>query len=63
MNDDKLALEESRRAAQHEAVKSQVESEVQADITTMLQMGEPATETITTGELTKRSQSARHTSP
>jgi len=33
MNDDKLALEESRRAAQHEAVKSQVESEVQADIT------------------------------
>ena len=33
MNDDKLALEEARRAAQHEAVKSQVEGEVQADIT------------------------------
>ena len=32
MNDDKLALEEARRAAQHEAVKSQVEGEVQADI-------------------------------
>jgi len=33
MNDDKLALEEARRAAQHEAVKSQVEGDVQADIT------------------------------
>jgi hypothetical protein len=32
MNDEKLALEEARRAAQHEAVKSQVEGEVQADI-------------------------------
>ena len=32
MDDDKLALEEARRAAQHEAVKSQVEGEVQADI-------------------------------
>ncbi|HSE21894.1 MAG TPA: YggT family protein [Pyrinomonadaceae bacterium] len=32
MNDDKLAVEEARRAAQHEAVKSQVEGEVQADI-------------------------------
>jgi hypothetical protein len=32
MNDDKLALEEARRAAQHEAVKSQVEGEVQAEI-------------------------------
>ena len=32
MNDDKLALEEARRATQHEAVKSQVEGEVQADI-------------------------------
>jgi len=33
MNDDKLALEESRRATQHEAIKSQVEGEVQAEIT------------------------------
>ena len=32
MNDDKLALDEARRAAQHEAVKSQVEGEIQGDI-------------------------------
>jgi hypothetical protein len=32
MDDDKLALEESRRAAQHEAVKAQVEGEVNAEI-------------------------------
>src|SRR4051812_28093976 len=32
MDDDKLALEEARRAAQHESVKSQVESEVNAEI-------------------------------
>jgi len=32
MNDDKLAFEEARRAAQHEAVKTQVEGEVHADI-------------------------------
>ena len=32
MNDDKLALEEARRAGQHEAVKAQVEGEVHADI-------------------------------
>ena len=32
MNDDKLALEEARRAAQHESVKTQVEGEVQAEI-------------------------------
>ena len=32
MNDDKLAIEEARRAAQHESVKSQVEGEVQAEI-------------------------------
>ncbi len=31
--DDKLAGEEARRAAQHEAVKAQVEGEVQAEIT------------------------------
>lgn len=32
MGDDKLALEEARRAAQHESVKSQVEGEVNAEI-------------------------------
>jgi len=32
MNDDKLALDEERRAGQHEAVKAQVEGEVHADI-------------------------------
>jgi uncharacterized membrane protein len=33
MNDDKLAVEEARRASQHESVKSQVEGEVQTEIT------------------------------
>jgi uncharacterized protein YggT (Ycf19 family) len=32
MNDDKLALDEERRAQQHGSVKSQVEGEVQAEI-------------------------------
>jgi len=32
MSDDKLAIEEARRAAQHESVKSQVEGDVQAEI-------------------------------
>src|SRR5258705_6887350 len=32
MNDDKLALDEARRAAQHESVKTQVEGGVQAEI-------------------------------
>ena len=32
MNDEKLALEEARRAQQHGSVKSQVEGEVQAEI-------------------------------
>jgi hypothetical protein len=32
MSDDKLAIDEARRAAQHESIKSQVEGEVQADI-------------------------------
>ena len=32
MDDDKLALEEARRAAQHEAVKANVEGGVQAEI-------------------------------
>ena len=30
--DDKLAADEARRSVQHEAVKSQVEGEVQAEI-------------------------------
>ena len=32
MTDDKLAVDEARRAGQHEAVKAQVEGEVQAEI-------------------------------
>jgi hypothetical protein len=32
MDDDKLAIEEARRAGQHGSVKAQVESEVQAEI-------------------------------
>ena len=32
MEDDKLAAEEARRSTQHEAVKSQVEDNVQAEI-------------------------------
>ena len=32
MDDDKLALDEARRAAQHESVKTQVEGRVQAEI-------------------------------
>jgi hypothetical protein len=32
MNDDKLALEEARRASQHELAKAQAEGEVQAEI-------------------------------
>src|SRR5713101_6971452 len=32
MEDDKLAMEEARRAEQHSSVKSQVEGEVQAEI-------------------------------
>src|SRR4029453_14225468 len=32
MDDEKLALEEARRAAQHEAVKANVEGDVQAEI-------------------------------
>ena len=44
MSDDKLAIEEARRAAQHESVKSQVEGEVQAEI------GERAAVKTTPGE-------------
>ncbi len=32
MDDDKLAIEEARRAGQHDSVKSQIEGEVQAEI-------------------------------
>ena len=32
MDDDKLAIEEARRAGQHDSVKAQAESEVQAEI-------------------------------
>ena len=32
MDDDKLAIEEARRAGQHGSVKAQVEGEVQAEI-------------------------------
>jgi len=32
MDDDKLAIEEARRAGQHSSVKSQVEGEVQSEI-------------------------------
>jgi YGGT family len=32
MDDDKLAIDEARRAGQHGAVKSQVEAEIQSDI-------------------------------
>ena len=44
MNDDKLALDEARRAAQHESVKGQVESDVNAEI------GERAAVKATPGE-------------
>ena len=44
MSDDKLAIEEARRAAQHDAVKNQVESDVNAEI------GERAAVKSTPGE-------------
>ncbi len=44
MDDDKLALDEARRAAQHESVKTQVEGEVQSEI------GERAASRATPGE-------------
>ena len=44
MDDNKLELEEARRASQHEAVKSQVEGEVQADITDRAAQQRPAGE-------------------
>jgi hypothetical protein len=44
MEDNKLAAEESRRAIQHETVKSQVEGEVQADIAAHASEAAPASD-------------------
>ena len=44
MDDEKLALEEARRASQHEAVKAQVEGEVQSDISQRAAERRPAGE-------------------
>jgi uncharacterized membrane protein len=52
MSDDKLAIEEARRAAQHDSVKSQVEGEVQAEI------GEHAAQQPAPGEARKVEQVA-----
>jgi hypothetical protein len=52
MSDDKLAIDEARRAAQHESVKSQVEGEVQAEI------GERAATKRTPGEAQRVDQVA-----
>jgi hypothetical protein len=42
MNDDKLAVEEARRAGQHGSVKAQVEGEVQAEIAERAAVAPPA---------------------
>ena len=42
MDDDKLAIEEARRAGQHGSVKSQVEGEVQAEIADRAAQAPPA---------------------
>src|SRR5229473_581131 len=42
MEDDKVAMEEARRAGQHGAVKSQVEGEVQAEIAESAAQAPPA---------------------
>src|SRR5206468_13058490 len=42
MDDDKLAIDEARRAGQHGAVKSQVEGEVQAEIADRAAQAQPA---------------------
>jgi uncharacterized protein YggT (Ycf19 family) len=42
MDDDKLAMDEARRAGQHGAVKSQVEGEVQAEIADRAAQAPPA---------------------
>jgi ABC-type multidrug transport system fused ATPase/permease subunit len=52
MSDDKLAIEEARRATQHESVKTQVEGEVQAEI------GQRAAEKTTRDESGKIDQVA-----
>ncbi|HJS24099.1 MAG TPA: hypothetical protein VJ751_07075 [Pyrinomonadaceae bacterium] len=52
MSDDKLAIDEARRAAQHESVKSQVEGEVQSEI------GERAAATRAPGEAQRVDQVA-----
>ena len=44
MEDDKLAVEEARRASQHEAVKSQIEGEVQSEISQRAAQGATPTE-------------------
>jgi hypothetical protein len=44
MDDDKLAIEEARRATQHESVKSQVDGEVQAEISERAAQRAPAEE-------------------
>jgi len=44
MDDEKLALEEARRAQQHESVKSEIEGQVQADISQKANQAPPAGE-------------------
>src|SRR5436190_11079637 len=46
MDDDKLAIEEARRAGQHSSVKSQVEGEVQAEIAESASSPAPENERI-----------------
>ena len=50
MDDDKLAIDEARRAGQHGAVKSQVEGEMQAEIAERA-AETPAAETERVGQL------------
>jgi uncharacterized membrane protein len=51
MDDDKLALEEARRASQHEAVKAQVEGEVQSEISERATEQRPAGEAQRIGQV------------
>ena len=44
MDDEKLALEESRRAQQHESVKSEIEGNVQSEIAESANRTAPAGE-------------------
>ena len=41
MEDDKLASEEARRSVQHDSVKAQVESDVNAEIAAKASQGPP----------------------